>query len=467
MATIALGLAGQALGGSLFSGSFLGLSGAAIGGAIGSVAGSVIDAALAPTQHSEGQRLDKLTATSATEGGVVPRVFGRMRVGGNLIWATDFNETTTTAGSGKGGGPKVSSTTYSYSASFAVAICEGPITGIGRIWADGDLLDTSTLTMRTYLGDETQVADTFISTTMGADGAPAYRGTAYVMFEEMALEGFGNRIPQLSFEVFRPLADSDTAEGTVKAVNLIPGAGEFIYATEPVTSSTGPTTTSENVHADDDRADLMVSLDRLEALSPNIEAVSLVSAWFGDDLRASSILFKPGVEIAAKTTSPQTWVVDGVARADAHLISTGAGGGALYGGTPNDAAVVQAIQEIKSRGLRVTFNPFILMDIPSSNTLPDPYSDNAASVGQSALPWRGWITVSPAAGYVGTVDKTSSATAQVTSFFRRGGNGRFHGIGRDRQLVRCRRRMGLSPDDSALCASVRGGGRCGHFPDRL
>jgi hypothetical protein len=61
--------------------------------------------------------------------------------------------------------------------------------------------------------------------------------------------------------------------------------------------------------------------------------------------------------------------------------------------------VVQAIKEMKARGLRVTFYPFILMDVPPGNTLPNPYSDNAAETGQPAFPWRGRITCSPAAGF--------------------------------------------------------------------
>ena len=48
---------------------------------------------------------------------------------------------------------------------------------------------------------------------MGAANTPAYRGTAYVVVEELPLGNYGNRLPQLSFEVFRPLADPDTAEG--------------------------------------------------------------------------------------------------------------------------------------------------------------------------------------------------------------------------------------------------------------
>ena len=422
MATLVLGLAGQAIGASI-GGGLLGISAATIGGAIGTMAGSVVDSwivgSLQPDQRYEGARLDSLRVTSATEGTTIPRVFGRMRLGGNIIWATDFTEhvSTTTQGGGKGGGPSVTTTEYSYTASFAVALCEGPITGIGRIWADGELLDTSTATWRWYPGDEAQAADPFIAAKMGAEGAPAYRGTAYVVFEELDLTPFGNRIPQLSFEVLRPLADPDTAEGAIRAVTMIPGAGEFVHATEPVMRVEGAKTTPENAHAETDRADFLVSLDRLEALAPGVESVSLVVAWFGDDLRAGNCTVRPGVETATKTTTPQVWRVNGVDRAAAHLVSADADGRPVYGGTPSDAAVVQAIRELKARGYRVTLYPFLLMDVPEGNTLPNPYSDNAATLGQPALPWRGRITCAPAAGFAGTVDKTATAAAQVAAFF--------------------------------------------------
>src|SRR5690606_30678983 len=80
-------------------------------------------------------------------------------------------------------------------------------------------------------------------------------------------------------------------------------------------------------------------------------------------------------------------------------------------------AVVQAIRELKARGYRVTFYPFLLMDVPPGNTLPNPYSDNAAEPGQPAFPWRGRITCSPAAGYAGSADKTAAAATQVAAFF--------------------------------------------------
>lgn len=424
MATLVLGAAGAAIGGSI-GGAILGVSAATIGGFIGSTIGSVVDSwiisSLAPTQRIEGARLDNLRITSATEGAVIPRLYGRMRVGGNIVWATDFREETktTTQGGGKGGGGggKVKTTEYFYYSSFAVALCEGPITGIGRIWADGKLLDTAGITWRWYPGDESQTADPFISAKMGAANTPAYRGTAYVVFEDLPLGNYGNRIPQLSFEVFRPLAGPDTAEGLTQAVTMIPASGEFAYATQGIRKGGSGSQTPENLNALTDTADMVVALDRLQAMAPKVESVSLVVAWFGDDLRAGNCKVRPGVEVTAKTTTPSTWSVNGVNRANAFLVSRDDEDRPVYGGTPADFAVVQAIQEMKARGLRVTFYPFILMDVPPANTLPNPYSDNAADAGQPAFPWRGRITCSPAVGFTGTVDKTATAATQVAAMF--------------------------------------------------
>jgi hypothetical protein len=318
-------------------------------------------------------------------------------------------------GGGGGGGTEV--TEYFYFASFAVALCEGPITGIGRIWADGKIMSRDGVTLRLHKGGEEQEPDPFIASKMGAANTPAYRGTAYVVFEELPLERFGNRLPQLSFEVFRPLAEPDTAEGLVRAVTLIPASGEFAYATHGIRKGASGETAAENLNALEHETDLVVALDRLQASAPRVESVSLVVAWFGDDLRAGHCQVRPAVEVAAKATSPRAWVVNGVERGAAHVVSTDVEGRPIYGGTPADFAVVQAIQELKARGFRVTFYPFILMDVPAGNDLPDPHSDHAATLGQPTFPWRGRITCSPAAGYPGSVDKTVSAGSQVAALF--------------------------------------------------
>jgi hypothetical protein len=75
--------------------------------------------------------------------------------------------------------------------------------------------------------------------------------------------------------------------------------------------------------------------------------------------------------------------------------------------------VKQAIAALKARGYKVGLYPFLLLDVPAENGLPDPYG----GAEQAAYPWRGRITLYPAAGEAGSPDMTSAATAQVDAFF--------------------------------------------------
>ena len=116
MATILLQAAGAALGG------VLGPVGSAIGSAVGAMAGYAIDRALIDsTRHVEGPRLTGARPFTAEEGASIPRVYGSARIGGTLIWATRFEEASTTRRQGsKGGGPRVAE--YSYFANVAFAL---------------------------------------------------------------------------------------------------------------------------------------------------------------------------------------------------------------------------------------------------------------------------------------------------------------------------------------------------------
>ena len=98
-------------------------------------------------------------------------------------------------------------------------------------------------------------------------------------------------------------------------------------------------------------------------------------------------------------------------------MSTSTSGQPAYGGTPSDASVIAAIVDLKARGFEVLLHPLLIMDVPAGNTLPNPYSNNAAGVGQAAYPGRGKVTCSPAIGFTGTVDKTGTATTQINTFF--------------------------------------------------
>ena len=170
-----------------------------------------------------------------------------------------------------------------------------------------------------------------------------------------------------------------------------------------------------NFQADPDRANIEIALDQLQAAAPDIESVSLVVAWFGTDLRAGDCRIEPRQEADDAWTS-RPWRVGGLDRFTAPLVSR-RNGVVSHGGAIDDAAVIEAIAACKARGLRVTFYPFLLMDIPEGNDLPNPWSDHAAAPGQPVFPWRGRITCSPAPGVAGSVDTTPEAGAQVAAFF--------------------------------------------------
>lgn len=190
MATLVLSTIGTVLGGP-------------VGGAIGSMLGQSIDQQLFGPGPRQGPRLGDLSVQTSSYGTPIAQLFGTMRVAGSVIWSTDLQEDSETSGA-KG---QPDAVTYSYSASFAVALSSRRIQDIGRIWADGKLIRTAdgqftvATGFRFHEGTEDQPVDPLIATIEGLDLAPAYRGTAIAVFEHLQLAGFGNRIPFLTFEV--------------------------------------------------------------------------------------------------------------------------------------------------------------------------------------------------------------------------------------------------------------------------
>lgn len=200
------------------------LVGGPLGGAIGAIIGQQIDQnVLFAPKPRQGPRLGDLSVQTSSYGAQIPRIFGTIRVAGTVIWATDLVEHKSTSG-GKGR-PRV--TNYSYTASFAVALSARRAGTVRRIWADGKLLrgsagDFKSQTLfRLHDGSEDQAADPLIAAAEGVDQAPAYRGLAYAVFEDMNLEDFGNRIPSLTFEI---VADPSPVPIGVIAETLSGGA---------------------------------------------------------------------------------------------------------------------------------------------------------------------------------------------------------------------------------------------------
>ncbi len=416
MAALVLSVAGAA------AGAVFGPAGAMAGRIAGALVGNIVDRKLfgPGDQNVVGPRLADLDVMASTEGAPIPRVYGRARLAGQVIWATQLEEvvsSSTTSSGGKGhlvSGPRTTTTTYSYFGNFAVGLCEGVIGRVGRIWADGKLLDQTDKTIRVHRGTEAQAVDDLILAKQGAGTAPAYRGLAYVVFERLPLADFGNRIPQLSFEIVRPVGE---LERMIRAVTMIPGTTEFGYDPSTIVGVLLPGTSApENRHVSNAASDVQAALDDLIGVCPNLERVALVVAWFGSDLRCGHCTVQPGVESADKFVSGGSWSVYGAARGSAHVVSQ-VGGRPAFGGTPSDASVVSLIAELKARGLKITFYPFVVMDIAAGNALPDPWSGAAS---QPAYPWRGRITCDPAPGQPGSPHGTPAAAAQVASFFSGG-----------------------------------------------
>ena len=174
-----------------------------IGQIVGTLAGSVIDNAIFAPKDYEGARLKELTVSGSSYGTPIARLYGKMRVPGTIVWSTDLTEHRDKQSNGKGQ-PKT--VTYSYSVSFAVALSSRPIDGVGRIWADGNLLRgasgdlKSGGSLRIYQGHADQARDPLLEAVLG-DQCPAFRGCSYAVFEDLDLTDFGNRIPSLSFEI--------------------------------------------------------------------------------------------------------------------------------------------------------------------------------------------------------------------------------------------------------------------------
>lgn len=422
MATVILAAAGAAIGGSV-EGTLAGVSSVAIGRLVGANAGRLIDQRLmgAGSDVVDSGKVERFRLTGSAEDAAVSRVYGRMRISGQVIWATQFLEhvTVTGGGGGKGSAPRPITRNHSYTVSLAIALCEGEIARVGRVWADGIEVSPEDLTMRVYRGTLDQLPDAKIEAVEGAGVVPAYRGTAYVVLEDVDLSRFGNRLPQFSFEVVRhspreqATAQSDYAQN-VKAVALVPGTGEYALATSPVYYQRGTGTSwSANENSPSGKTDFLASMEMLEEELPQCGAASLVVSWFGDDLRAAECELRPKVESKSADGKPMPWRVSGTTRGEAQEIAQ-LEGCPIYGGTPADASVMEAIRHMRDIGQSVMFYPFILMEQMDDNRLPDPWS-NAED--QPVLPWRGRITSSVAAHRTGRTDGTEQAANEVDAFF--------------------------------------------------
>jgi|CXWL01.1.fsa_nt_gi hypothetical protein len=407
MAAIVLAAAASSAASSLGAGTFF----AAVAGGAGGFLGGFIDRAIfgggKAKINQEGSRLTDLMVQASTYGKAIPVIYGNARIAGNVIWSQPIQEHVTTStqssGGGKGGGGggvETTTTSYTYTASLAIAICEGAISELVRVWADAKQLDLTAGSYTLYLGDETQLPDSFMSTFYPAGQTPAYRGMAYVVIKDFPLADFGNRIPNFTFEVRRTMKKPNDLEDKIKEITIIPGAGEFVYDTivQEKTSGQqdaggnfvqGGKVSKINLNNLSNKADMLVALDNLKATLPNVEWVSVVVNWFADSLNSASLTIKPAAEFNGQgaRVAPDDWAVGGYTRTTAHQILLFGDGTPTYGGTPTDKSVLRLCQELKNRGYKVLLYPMVQVD----------------TITPQSKPWRGKIT--------------PTSSSDVTAFF--------------------------------------------------
>lgn len=196
-------------------------------------------------------RLGDISRQTAKEGDPRVIVWGRVRpIGGNIIhcqspvrrWVV-----TSTTTSGKGGGKKKQEqrTEHVYR-TYAIGVCEGPITAFSRIWRNNKLVYDGRGTawgarnngvflrsFRLYLGGWAQMPDPTLQSIWGGGNVPAYRGTAYMVSIDEDLTDQGGMVPQWQFEVERAegvyLTSKPYAAESMESLSVTPAIDSMVY----------------------------------------------------------------------------------------------------------------------------------------------------------------------------------------------------------------------------------------------
>nr|DAQ84961.1 MAG TPA: tail protein [Caudoviricetes sp.] len=164
------------------------------------------------TITSAEERILSLQVQRSSQGLTLPVIYGRTRVAGNLIWYGDFttieHKTTTQQGGKGGGGVTQEDIKYTYEAAVMLALCEGEIQGVGRIWRDKEKFDSlAQLRLTLMRGGDEQPLWTHLAQAKHAGQALSYSGTAYLCSPNYELTKSA-QIYQHNFEVIGKLGYS-------------------------------------------------------------------------------------------------------------------------------------------------------------------------------------------------------------------------------------------------------------------
>ena len=154
-------------------------------------------------------RYTDINLQTSAQGLPIVLLWGQNRLGTNLIWYGDFKSRTTKQ-AGKGGATGKGGSTYYYSTALIMALCEGPVQAIDRVWAGTTLTTLSKLDLTLFEGTATQAAWSYLTSNHPTQ-ALAYARTAYVASGSYQL-GSSPDLPSHNFEVTGALS------GTVSGI---------------------------------------------------------------------------------------------------------------------------------------------------------------------------------------------------------------------------------------------------------
>ncbi|MGQ1193680.1 phage tail protein [Acinetobacter baumannii] len=173
------------------------------------------------TISTSDNRINSMRVQQSAYGLCQPLVYGKNRLAANMFWYGDFSSTahtTTTKSGGKGGKTKTSNTTYTYSASLMLGLCETKIRDIGNIWRDKEQIVPKTeggvqlkpidqLGFELFDGDQNPVWGYLAS--MHPDQAVHYPFLGYIACANYDLGGSAS-LSNHNFEVISDITFSDT-----------------------------------------------------------------------------------------------------------------------------------------------------------------------------------------------------------------------------------------------------------------
>ena len=147
-------------------------------------------------------KISSFTVSTAEYGSTVPEILGTTRISPNVIYYDDFtaHEHRQSQKSGKGGGSRTTTITYTYTVAVILALCEGQISGIGKMWKDKSLYQypNGDIGLTLFDGKADQKPWAYVAGKHPGK-ALAYPGLAY-MAGVIDL-GDGGSMPSYNFEV--------------------------------------------------------------------------------------------------------------------------------------------------------------------------------------------------------------------------------------------------------------------------